>query len=78
MALQAPRRVTRAHREHTDRGHQRRYPREVLRRVGVIRVARATLLAGRTPTRDDWSRLSRRWRADLSYKPALEHESVRL
>jgi len=59
-------------------GNQRRYPREVLRRVAVIKVAqrtgiplaeiRAALAAlpdGRTPTAADWNQLSRRWRADL-------------
>lgn len=59
-------------------GNQRRYPREVLRRVAVIKVAqrvgiplaeiRAALSAlpdGRTPTAGDWGRLSARWRADL-------------
>lgn len=61
-----------------NRGNQRRYPREVLRRVAVIKVAQrtgialkdirealATLPDERTPTADDWQRLSKRWRADL-------------
>jgi MerR family redox-sensitive transcriptional activator SoxR len=56
-------------------GNQRRYPRAVLRRVAFIRSARrvgltldeiaealATLPEGRTPTKADWSRLSRGWR----------------
>jgi MerR family transcriptional regulator, redox-sensitive transcriptional activator SoxR len=60
-------------------GNQRRYPREVLRRVAVIKVAQRvgiplasirealmTLPAERTPTAKDWSRLSARWKAELS------------
>ena len=59
-------------------GNQRRYAREVLRRVAVIKVAQrtgiplaeirealATLPENRTPTADDWHRLSTKWRADL-------------
>jgi MerR family transcriptional regulator, redox-sensitive transcriptional activator SoxR len=59
-------------------GNQRRYPRAMLRRVALIRVAQrvgiplaeirdalAELPGGRTPTRRDWDRLSRRWRAEL-------------
>jgi MerR family redox-sensitive transcriptional activator SoxR len=59
-------------------GNQRRYPRSALRRVAVIRAARAmgvpladvaaalaALPAGRTPTAADWARLSRRWRETL-------------
>jgi MerR family redox-sensitive transcriptional activator SoxR len=59
-------------------GNQRRYPREVLRRVAVIKVAQrtgiplaeirealATLPNKRTPTAEDWKRLSGRWRSDL-------------
>jgi MerR family redox-sensitive transcriptional activator SoxR len=59
-------------------GNQRRYPREILRRVAVIKVAQrigiplsiirdalATLLKGRTPTARDWNRLSSGWRALL-------------
>ena len=59
-------------------GNQRRYPRDVLRRVAVIKVgqragvplaeiraALETLPDGRTPTVADWARLSRRWRAEL-------------
>lgn len=62
-----------------NRGNQRRYPREVLRRVGVIKVAQrtgiplalirealATLPDERTPTAEDWRKLSTRWRADLN------------
>jgi MerR family transcriptional regulator, redox-sensitive transcriptional activator SoxR len=56
-------------------GNQRRYQRPTLRRVAFIRSAQrvglsldeiaealATLPEGRTPTRADWSRLSRDWR----------------
>ena len=59
-------------------GNQRRYPREMLRRVAVVRVAQRvgvplaairealmTLPEGRTPTAADWARLSARWRAEL-------------
>lgn len=59
-------------------GNQRRYRRDVLRRVAVIRVAQrmgiplasirdalATLPQRRTPTAADWARLSARWRTDL-------------
>lgn len=59
-------------------GNQRRYPREVLRRVAVIKVAQrvgiplseirealSTLPDGRTPTTDDWHALSTRWRVAL-------------
>jgi MerR family transcriptional regulator, redox-sensitive transcriptional activator SoxR len=62
-----------------NQGNQRRYAREVLRRVGVIRVAQRagislaairealeTLPDERTPTREDWARLSAGWRADLN------------
>lgn len=59
-------------------GNQRRYAREVLRRVAVIKVAQRTgiplmeirkaldtLPENRTPTEADWARLSKLWRADL-------------
>ncbi len=59
-------------------GGQRRFPRSQLRRLAFIRAARhvgltldeirsalATLPASRTPTRQDWTRLSRGWRARL-------------
>lgn len=59
-------------------GNQRRYRRDVLRRIAVIRAAQriglplgtiaealATLPDGRTPTARDWARLSRRWRREL-------------
>ena len=59
-------------------GNQRRYDREALRRVAIIRVgqdvgiplaeiasALATLPEKRTPTREDWARLSAGWAASL-------------
>jgi MerR family redox-sensitive transcriptional activator SoxR len=59
-------------------GNQRRYPREVLRRVAVIKVAQRTgiplaeirealesLPEERTPNAKDWEKLSAAWRADL-------------
>ncbi|MFI0826672.1 redox-sensitive transcriptional activator SoxR [Streptomyces roseolus] len=59
-------------------GNQRRYSRDALRRVAFIRAAQrvgiplATIreaLSGlpeeRTPTREDWSRLSAAWRTEL-------------
>lgn len=63
--------------ERTD-GNQRRYDRQVLRRLAFIAAARHvgltleeisaaldTLPAGRTPTRTDWNRISQRWRSRL-------------
>jgi len=63
--------------ERTD-GRQRRYHRDVLRRVAFIRVAQgvglsleevgralATLPSERTPNASDWSRISRSWRPRL-------------
>ena len=59
-------------------GNQRRYPRDVLRRVAVIKVAQRTgvplltireaLLAlpqDKPPTAADWQKLSARWRGEL-------------
>ena len=59
-------------------GNQRRYHRDVLRRVAVIKVAQrigiplaeiaaalSALPDGRTPTARDWKRLSARWRVQL-------------
>ena len=64
-------------------GNQRRYTRDVLRRIAVIKVAQRTgiplasirdalssLPEGRTPTAADWGRLSRRWRAELDARIA--------
>jgi MerR family redox-sensitive transcriptional activator SoxR len=60
-------------------GNQRRYSREVLRRVAVIRVAQRTGISlasirealktlpnGRTPTAEDWKKLSQKWRLELN------------
>ena len=64
-------------------GNQRRYERTVLRRLAFIRAARnvglsldevraelATLPADRAPTKADWRRISRGWRARLNEKIA--------
>jgi len=64
-------------------GNQRRYARDVLRRVAVIKVAQRlgiplatirkamdSLPGGRTPTEADWKRLSAAWRADLEHRIA--------
>jgi|SRR5215469_7398568 len=61
-----------------NQGNHRRYARDVLRRVAIIRVAQRagislasirealkTLPDQRTPTTEDWTRLSAMWRADL-------------
>ena len=66
-------------------GNQRRYPQHMLRRIAFIRSAQrvgltldevaealATLPAGRTPTKADWSRLSRSWR------PRIDEQIARL
>jgi MerR family transcriptional regulator, redox-sensitive transcriptional activator SoxR len=66
-------------------GNQRRYLRSVLRRIAFVRSAQrvglsleeisealATLPGGRTPTRADWTRLSRAWR------PRIEAQIERL
>lgn len=59
-------------------GNQRRYQQAALRRIAFIRTAQrvglsldeissalATLPDGRTPTKADWTRLSRAWRGRL-------------
>lgn len=66
-----------------NQGNQRRYSRDVLRRIAVIKVAQragiplrsirqalAALPSGRTPTIEDWQKLSARWRADLNERIA--------
>jgi MerR family redox-sensitive transcriptional activator SoxR len=66
-----------------NRGNQRRYPREVLRRVSIVKVAQRlgiplasikqaldSLPKGRTPTDRDWRKLSARWHADLDERIA--------
>ena len=63
---------------HRTAGNQRRYHRDVLRRISFIRVSQGlgislarirealeTLPDDRVPTKADWTRLSRGWRADL-------------
>ena len=70
-------------------GGQRRYHREVLRRIAFVRAAQrvgltldeiksalATLPENRTPTAADWARLSRSWRPLLNRRIA-ELERVR-
>jgi MerR family redox-sensitive transcriptional activator SoxR len=65
------------------RGNQRRYGRDVLRRLGIIKVAQrvgiplseieaafATLPQGRTPTVADWQKLSAIWKDDLDARIA--------
>ena len=65
-------------------GGQRRFARDVLRRVAFIRVAQrvgltldeirdalATLPEQRTPTAADWGRLSRAWKAQLEERIRL-------
>ena len=65
-------------------GGQRRYHREVLRRVSYIRIAQQVGLSlgeiresleslpdGRTPTKADWARLSRGWRPRLDEHIAM-------
>lgn len=60
-------------------GNQRQYARDVLRRLGVIRAAQRvgiplaeiaealhSLPASRAPSSDDWARLAKRWRVNLS------------
>ena len=64
-------------------GNQRRYKAEVLRRVSVIKAAQrigislasikrafASLPEERTPTQEDWQRLSTAWRQDLEARIA--------
>ena len=61
-----------------NQANQRRYPREVLRRVAIIKVAQRlglplasiksaleTLPRSRTPTDQDWRKLSARWHDEL-------------
>jgi MerR family transcriptional regulator, redox-sensitive transcriptional activator SoxR len=64
-------------------GNQRRYPRHMLRRVAFIRASQRVGLPlatikqaldqlgdSRTPTRNDWARLSAAWRDDLDARIA--------
>jgi MerR family transcriptional regulator, redox-sensitive transcriptional activator SoxR len=73
-------------------GNQRRYPREVLRRVAFIRASQGVgislkrikealdrLPENRTPTHRDWERLSVAWRDDLDDQiTRLQHLRDRL
>ncbi|MEQ4303843.1 redox-sensitive transcriptional activator SoxR [Plantactinospora sp. B6F1] len=65
-------------------GNQRRYPRDTLRRVALIRIAQrvgiplaeigaalAELPDNGAPTRRDWKRMSRRWQHDLDRRIRL-------
>ena len=74
---------------HRTDGNQRRYARATLRRVALIQAgsaagvplrrigeALATLPHDRTPTKRDWTRLSKEWRGDLERKIA-ELEALR-
>ena len=62
-------------------GNQRRFGRDVLRRLAVIRVAQrvgmpleavahafAALPENKTPTRAEWAKMSARWRAELDQR----------
>lgn len=63
-------------------GNQRRYARDVLRRIAFIRVAQRVgvslaeiagalaTLGGGAPSREDWARLSAAWRHDLDQRMA--------
>ncbi|RLV57058.1 redox-sensitive transcriptional activator SoxR [Aeromicrobium phragmitis] len=64
-------------------GNQRRYHRDILRRVAFIRVSQSvgisltriraalsTLPEDRSPTKTDWARLSRGWREELDERIA--------
>lgn len=64
-------------------GNQRRYSRDVLRRVAIIKVAQrlglplaqiraafAVLPQERTPNAEDWQRLSQSWKEDLDARIA--------
>jgi MerR family redox-sensitive transcriptional activator SoxR len=73
-------------------GNQRRYDREMLRRVAFVRASHRVgiplsrikdalekLPAGRTPTPRDWARLSAAWRDDLDSRISqLQHLRDRL
>ncbi|MEU8775934.1 redox-sensitive transcriptional activator SoxR [Streptomyces sp. NPDC048606] len=62
-------------------GNQRRYTRDALRRVAFVRAAQrvgiplssirdalSQLPEERTPTKEDWARLSENWRAELDQR----------
>jgi MerR family transcriptional regulator, redox-sensitive transcriptional activator SoxR len=65
-------------------GGQRRYPRDILRRVSFIRIAQqvgltldeirtalSSLPENRTPNKKDWERLSTSWRPRLDHQIAM-------
>jgi MerR family redox-sensitive transcriptional activator SoxR len=65
-------------------GNQRRYARATLRRIALVRAGRAagiplerirkaldSLPSERAPTRRDWERLSRAWRADIDERISM-------
>lgn len=65
-------------------GNQRRYGRDILRHVAIIKVAQRlglplamikqaidSLPGGRTPTANNWKRLSVEWRRELDRRIAL-------
>jgi len=67
-------------------GNQRRYDRAVLRRIAFVQAGRAAgvtlaeiraaldgLPTQRTPSREDWERLSNRWRDDLDARIETLH-----
>ena len=64
-----------------NQGNQRRYPRDVLRRIAVIKTAQrigiplgsiaealSRLPEQRTPTAEDWNRLSADWKEELDQR----------
>jgi MerR family transcriptional regulator, redox-sensitive transcriptional activator SoxR len=68
---------------HRNGGNQRRYARDVLRRIAFIRVSQrvglsladiqealSTLPTAEAPSRADWVRLSTRWRGELTTRIA--------
>ena len=71
-------------RSYRSTGNQRRYERDVLRRLAVIRLANelgiplgrvaaafAALPQGRAPTKEDWQRLSGTWKDELDRRITL-------
>ena len=71
-------------RSHRTSGNQRRYDRDVLRRLAIIKLAgelgiplvrsaeaMAVLPAGREPTRADWAQMSAGWKDDLDRRITL-------
>lgn len=68
-------------RSHRTSGNQRRYDRDVLRRISIIRVAQdvgvslaeigagfADLPDGRAPSKEDWTKLSSGWTDAIDHK----------